>query len=306
MSINEEYTNPSYTVPFLMIIASVSTIPGRVDGLFRVLSALPRQTRRPDRLIVTVSKFYPRMGKAYPDDDKQRITTFLESYPIPAFLMEPEVDVGPVVKLTSVVRYMQNEGLDKEAHRHQIYIFDDDSVPFPPAIEMLSGTHERFRQHHEPLAVYGLMGANDERVEDGSPRPEPTFVHGEFIMNGDYYPVDILGGYRGILYPAEVLFPVPDATPGTPESVGLMQWVQPFLEAHAKENLIAMHDDHIFAYYCRYRGVPHRVIRIPGAEGMIFYEPIENKDGIFNDDRSGRSYELFHEVLRTVYHMHGM
>ena len=276
-----------------MIIASVSTIPGRIDGLLRVLSSLPQQTKRPDLLLITVSDYYPRMKMHYPQADIDRIETFVndEAFSIQTKIVRPSVDIGPVVKLTTAIAYMQEHGLTERADDHQVFIFDDDSVPYPRAIELLQATHLRHTHEQPPLAVYGMMGANEHDLEH-----RPKFLHGEFIQHTDFMPVDILGGYRGVLYPSKTLFQAGDA-------IGLMDWVEPFVRTHTDEGMIAMHDDHIFSYYCAYRGFPLRVIRLEGANGRLFYEPIDNKDGIFNDATSEKSYQLLHRVLREVYHM---
>lgn len=280
-----------------MIIASVSTIPGRIDGLLRVLSWIPQQTQRPDILLITISDFYPRMKKAYPIDDRQRLETFLSTFSIPSRIMVHDVDIGPAVKLLSAIRFIEEDvSLLSRVEDHEIFIFDDDSIPYPRAIQLLRSMYKRYEQYL-PHAVYGLMGANDQHLDH-----RPKFLHGEYIISGDYLPVDIMGGYRGVLYPAHLLFGKEDAH--NPKNYpGLKDWIQPFLQEHRKENLIAMHDDHMFAYYCRSRGIELRVIRLEGSNGNLFYEPIDNQDGIFNDAYSEESYKILHRVLREQYHM---
>lgn len=274
-----------------MIIASVSTIPGRIEGLLRVLSWIPQQERRPDILLVTISDHYPRMKRAYPEEDRKQLESFLASFPIPSRIVVQEVDVGPAVKLLSAMSYLeQDPELMKNVDDHLIFIFDDDSIPYPRAIHLMVNTYENYR-NQPPPAVYGLIGANEHDLDK-----RPKFLHGEYLVSGDYLPVDIMGGYRGVLYPAGILF-------GKGDVLGLREWIQPFLEEHRVHNLIAMHDDHMFSYYCRYRGVELRVIRLAGANGRLFYDPISNQDGIFNDAFSEQSYQLLHRVLRERYHM---
>jgi len=124
--------------------------------------------------------------------------------------------------------------------------------------------------------VYGIMGVIER---DG----KPMFVHGEFVQN-NYVCVEVLGGYRGVLYPVQLI------------QEGLKEWVDTFIIEHEKRDLIAMHDDHIFSYYCQKNKIEMRVIHIPNANGRLFYQPISNQDGIFNDNNSEISYKLIQQI----------
>jgi len=256
-----------------MIIASVSTIPNRINGLLRVLESILYQSHRPNLVMISISKYYPRMKKSYPIDDYQELCNYLKTYSIPTKVIETEVDIGPVVKLLSPLQYL--DSLSSHSYTH-IFIFDDDSVPYKHAIHLL---HQSFKKCGD--AVYGLMGVNDTHLDI-----RPKFIHGEFIQHLDYVSTDILGGYRGVLYPIHLLST-------------LEEWVKPFLNAHHQRDMIAMHDDHIFAYYCQSKNIERRVITIENGNGMLFYEPIQNDDGIFNDTQSGDSYNLIQTILKS-------
>lgn len=266
-----------------MYIASVSSIPGRLSSLMNVLERFKSQTRVVDKILITIAKYYPRLKKEYPEEDVKVLETYLSSYPIPNQVMYVDVDIGPSVKLTVPLQYLEaDHGVLDTDCEDVIIIFDDDSVFYERGVELLSEA-----QKNDPDGVYGLMGV----IEAGDPT-KPQFVHGEFV----HYPfidVDVLGGYRGVLYPVKHLVHENNGA----NRMGLVDWVHLFIEAHQQKNLIAMHDDHIFAYYCKYRGIPKRVVRIPEANGRLFYEPIGNTDGIFADTNSETSYKMIQEIV---------
>lgn len=271
-----------------MYIGSVSTIPGRLSSLLNVLGRFKEQTTKPDILLVTIAKYYPRLDKEYPKEDVKVLETFLESYPIKSEIMYVDVDIGPSVKLTVPLQYLN--GLKSIPTKEDvIIIFDDDSIFYERGVELLIETYNR-----DQNAVYGLMGV----IENGDPS-KPQFVHGEYVYDG-YVGVDVLGGYRGVLYPVHLL--VNDCLhENETDKLDLIHWVDMFVEAHRAKGLIAMHDDHIFSHYCTYRQIPKRVIRIPDANGRLFYEPIGNTDGIFADRNSEISYKMIHDIVETIY-----
>jgi len=260
-----------------MIIASVSTIPGRLEGLMTVLEKFQMQTKRPDKLLVIVAKYYPRMDRGYPEEDKNRLIEYLSKYSIPNELIVLDKDIGPSVKLTVPLKYLEDLSDSKSNNDDVIFIFDDDSIPYVHAIEFL---YDMYQKHGD--AAWGLMGVSQDEEE------QPKFLHGEFIQDRDFMTVDVLGGYRGVLYPVHIF------TNGEPS---LKKWLTPFLDRHEQENLIAMHDDHLFAYYCQYKNIERRVIRLQNGNGYLFYEPLSNTDGIFNDERSGKSFELITQIM---------
>ena len=268
-----------------MYIGSVSTIPGRLMSLLNVLDKFKNQARKPDMLLITIAKYYPRLEREYPKDDLKTLEQYLATYPLENQIMYVDLDVGPSVKLTVPLQYLSSR---KVLHNHPsedaIIIFDDDSVFYEKGVELLVNAHQQ-----DPNAVYGLMGV----IENGDPT-KPQFVHGEFVPYG-YMNVDVLGGYRGVLYPFKLL----QRQDVNDEKLDLVHWVDVFIEAHKSKGLIAMHDDHIFAYYCTYRDIPKRVIHIPGGNGKLFYEPIGNNDGIFADKNSETSYKMIQEIVSS-------
>jgi hypothetical protein len=177
-------------------------------------------------------------------------------------------------------------------------IFDDDSVLYEHAIDLCWNT---WKSNGD--AVYGLMGVIENEGDNTDAPPKPQFVHGEFLMNVGYYSVDVLGGYRGVLYPLHLLFQASCSSlfsTTLEKRYDLAEWVNFFVEEHHDHNLLAMHDDHIFAYYCKYHNLDRRVVFIPNAQGNLFYEPIGNTDGIFNDTNSEKSYQLVQKTYSKL------
>ena len=247
-----------------MIITSVSTIPGRTWSLLRVLEQLKNQTHWPDVLLVTVSDFYPRMNKYFDKNDLNVIKTFLDGLPFETHLIERETDIGSTVKLLSPLDFSRSKD-------DLIVIFDDDSILYNRAIEIMV---KNYKQHG--YGVYGIMGIKSSQ-----------YVHGEALRELPYdnVEVDLIGGYRGVLYPVNSLG----------DKKQFHNWIDMFIEEHTKQGIIAMHDDNIFAYYAKRYEIPRRVCKID--EPGWFYFPIENHDGIMADEYSGKSLELTHKIL---------
>ena len=166
-----------------MIISSVITVPDRTDDFIKTLDELLLSTIIPDFLYVSISRFYPRLNKSINESDIEKISEKLKNYPIKNRIVFYDQDIGPCLKLLTPLKEHNLQSDD------QILIFDDDNGLFPTAIECLKNIHDKCGSD----SVYGIMG-----VKNGQ------FVHGEFV-DGDYHTVDLLGGYRSILYPANIL-----------------------------------------------------------------------------------------------------
>ncbi len=258
-----------------MIIASISTIPGRLNSLIKVLESLLIQTTLPSFLYISVSDFYPRSNKYYPKEDLEQLNLYLTTYPIPNKIVSYEKDIGPTVKLITPLmdssESQRDDSLRSEPLRGDfIFTLDDDTPIYERTIETLL---QAYNKHKD--SVYGLSGARQER-----------FIHAEYLPeNYDYFEVDILGGYRGVLYPKHLIF-----------KEDFYSWVQMFIDDSKKHNLIAMHDDHIFSYYFKYKKIPRRVSNSPFTKEFK-YNPINNTDGIFKDDNTQNSFKILKETL---------
>jgi hypothetical protein len=165
-----------------MIICSISTIPGRFNSLLIVLNSLIDQTVKPDLIVITISKYYPRSGKSYPEDDLKQLKNLESTFSIPVKIIEREKDIGPTVKLISPLGEL--ELCDDDL----IIIADDDNVLYKETIRLLVEGYKKYG-----TAVYGIMGKIGEHI----------YVHGEKVKS-DYQCVELLGGYRGVLYPVKI------------------------------------------------------------------------------------------------------
>ena len=251
-----------------MIIASIVTIPGRLESLIYVLNDLLKQSLQPDLLFVSVSNFYPRSGKHYPGEHLDYLIKFLEDYPISNRLIKYENDIGPTLKLITPLRELSDERLNKDDTF--IFTFDDDTPLYERTIESLLQAYNKNKG-----AVYSFSGTREGR-----------FLHAELLPHDyDYFEVDVVGGYRGVLYPTYLI-----------NKMEFYTWVEMFIASSKKHNLIAMHDDHIFSYYFKYKRIPRRVSNSPFNKEFK-YTPISNTDGIFNDSNTNTSVEITRNTL---------
>lgn len=203
-----------------MIIVSISTIPNRLESLLLVLKSLENQTKKLDKVIITISNYYPRSNKFWKKKDLIRLNNFISDFSIQVIIHKNQLDPGPVSKLTSVLNYTSIDDL--------IITFDDDVIPYNRSIEMLYNSWLK-----NPDSIYGLMGVRDN-----------NFIHTENIPNDyDYFVVDILGGYRCVIYARKFI------------QDDFQEWIDEIQFLHNEKDLIPMHDDHIFSYYFKYKGI---------------------------------------------------
>jgi hypothetical protein len=267
-----------------MIIGSISTIPGRVDSLIVILDRLLNSTIYPDILLITVADYYPRMNKFYSSEEMVKLLSYISSYKINTKIVYQDIDIGPIVKLKSGLDYLnklyqeQSDG-NKEIFNQNdvIIIIDDDSGLYEKTIELLSNSYKKYGD-----AIYGIMGKIGKEV----------YIHGEFVKE-DYKNVDLLGGYRGVLYPVHLL------TQKTNKNLSFINWIDMFIKEHKKKNLVAMHDDDIFYYWAKYNNYERRVVKVEcNIPNTIFYNPITNTNGIFNDENCNSSLQLIENILK--------
>jgi hypothetical protein len=257
------------------IVGSVSSIPTRLDSLIFVLNDMLKQTRKMDFLYVSIAKYYPRSKLTYPEDKINELKTFLSSYPIPNELIIYENDIGPTVKLLTPLKYfnINNHKNINSIENVGILTFDDDTPVQHTTIEALLLSYLK-----NPNAAYSFSGAREGR-----------FLHAELLpQDYDYFEVDVVGGYRGVLYPMSIFT--------QNNKYEFYRWVEMFMNDSKKHGLIAMHDDHIFSYYLKYKGIPRRVSNSPFNKNFT-YTPIANTDGIFNDENTHSSFNILKQTL---------
>ncbi len=247
-----------------MIIASISTIPGRLESLITVLENLTKQSLKPDFLIVSVSKYYPRSKKSYPQENLDFLNQFLSSYSIQNKLITYENDVGPLLKLVTPLRFYNFNEDDF------IFTLDDDTPLYDKTIESLFLAYMKNKN-----AVYAFSGTRQDR-----------FLHAELLPeNYDYFEIDVVGGYRGVLYPVNLI-----------NKKELFEWLDLFINSCAKHSTIPMHDDHIFSYYFKYKNIPRRVSNSPFSKNFS-YTTIPNEDGIFNDKTTQENMKIIKDTI---------
>jgi hypothetical protein len=247
-----------------MIVASVCTIPGRSSSLLAVLTDLLKQSMLPDLLLVSASEYYPRGKKYLQDEELSRIKEFLEDYPIPSQVVFTTLDEGPCRKLLTPL----NHPLVKR--NDLILILDDDALLASRAIESLFNAYMKSGK-----AVYCVMGGRSGR-----------FMHQERIPeNFDYFVVDIAGGYRGVLYNAEMF------------EKDFEIYLREMMNAHKRMNMIAMSDDHIFSYYFKMKGIERRVAKPMQLSTELDYHSVPNTDGIMQDPDAGVSMEIIRKYF---------
>ena len=149
----------------------------------------------PDIIIITIANYYPRLNKFYSSDEMSKLLSFLSTYPINSKIVYQDLDIGPVVKIKSALDYWTKLKDDTpKGNRNEkedvIIIVDDDSGLYEKSIELLT---ESYINNGD--AIYGIMGKIGKDI----------YVHGEFVKDGEYRSVDLLGGYRGVLYPIHLL-----------------------------------------------------------------------------------------------------
>lgn len=260
-----------------MIVCSISTIPDRLESLTTILTRLLKSTKYPDIIIITIANYYPRLNKFYSSDEMSKLLSFLSTYPINSKIVYQDFDIGPVVKIKSALDYWINLKDDKNEKEDVIIIIDDDSGLYEKSIELLT---ESYINNGD--AIYGIMGKIGKDI----------YVHGEFIKHDrEYESVDLLGGYRGVLYPIHLLL--------KKKEIMFNDWLDIFVKEHKKRKLIAMHDDDIFYYWAKYNKIERRVVKVPcDIPNFIYYNPIKNKNGIFDDIDCNVSLEIIEKVLK--------
>ena len=247
-----------------MIIASICSIPDRLNSLITVLENIKSQSVKPDILYVSISKYYPRSKKLYSEEILFSLKSYLDTYSISNKLIIYENDIGPTLKLITPLRFHTYNPEDF------IFTFDDDTPLYERTIETLLLAHNKDRN-----AVYALSGARQNK-----------FFHAEMLPEDyNYFEIDIVGGYRGVLYPVYLI-----------DKSALFKWIDMFVDTCSKNKSIPMHDDHIFSYYFKHQNIPRRVSNSPFSK-QFNYTTIPNEDGIFKDENTTQNMDLIKNTL---------
>lgn len=284
-----------------MIIGSVILLPEREHHLVQVLSAMKQFVLKPDYIIITICTNYPRLAAAnktctISDDAFAILKAFL--YDESIFVCDTEVepsdfkhqleflerdtsirqqlppikihlldsDPGPVAKLMVPMLYAATTDL--------IFTFDDDVILWPEALKGLYSYHINCNDS----VVFCNSGVSYDRA----------FIHGEHLTSNCWQSVHVVGGYRGVLYPAKWLL-----------DGRFDKWIQFFLTEFAKVGILMMHDDHLFSYFFDYIGVQKCVVSVHPKTNGLNLQFIETTNGIFQDRQ-------VYEAIQLFYHVHEM
>lgn len=256
-----------------MIIASVVTIPDRISLLVEALNSIIESTLRPDFVYVSISKFYPRLQQSISTNDLQILQDYLSQFEIPNKLVVYDQDIGPVMKFLTP---LTDHELTPQDH---VLIFDDDVGMFKDGIRVLKQCADTCGWD----AGYGLIGVGFE---------SKWYLHGEYIQSGDYFPIKLIGGYRGCLYPVAAF-----------NLEHLKEYFFWIVNEFKNLGTIPLHDDHIISAYCLKNNIPLRLANIkeklgdpPGSE--LYYKAKETSNGIMQSPDKDQNWALLFNILR--------
>jgi hypothetical protein len=256
-----------------MIIASVVTIPDRIQLLIEALNSILVSTQRPDFLYVSVAKWYPRLKKSILTEELNILTDYLDSFEISNKLVQYDEDIGPLMKFLTP---LENHEITNQDH---ILIFDDDVGMFPDGIRLLKGCADLCGWH----GGYGFIGVGFD---------SNWYLHGEYIQGGEYFQLKLIGGYRGCLYPVAAF-----------DIENLKEYFWWIINEFKNRGSIPLHDDHIISAYCLNNNIPLRLVNIkeklgdpPGSE--LYYTSKETSNGIMQSPDKDQNWVWLFEILR--------
>ncbi|UHD14526.1 hypothetical protein [Thiocapsa bogorovii] len=155
----------------MRVVVSLTTIPGREAMLSRAVDSILRQTSPPDAIYLWLPE--ERFGP----------TARLPSFP--GVVVRAGLDLGPAMKLLPT--------LEVETDPETLLIPVDDDIEYPPElIEKLVATSTLLPEH-----AIGFTGWSLEERPDG---PAIRHWNEQEPSAGMLQPVQVLEGYRGVLY----------------------------------------------------------------------------------------------------------
>lgn len=249
-----------------MIYASIILLPNRIDGFKQLLQELPNYSI--DFLYIHLCKFYTRLNMSFPVPELVELYQALHNYPLKYRILTHHHDIGPCLKIYGLLPEIDVIN----ANNNYILLLDDDTIHHPSIMKQLCS-------YNPQNCVVGCMGVN-----------APHFIHGEYVQ--DPVEVRVLGGYRGILYPTEIILKL---------KTFFKNFVDEIVGVYQQElNTIPLHDDHILASFFRKHGVPLRVIPLQfdgGHDQIPPYRILNNSNGIFQVDSNDKQLALLELFL---------
>lgn len=246
------------------VIVSMTTIPSRLPFVGATLECILGQSFTDFNLHLYIPRVCRRNNERY------EVPDYLAGYGDRLNICRIDTDYGPATKLLGP---LQTILADASPEGDWIITVDDDVLLERHAIEELVAA-----TRGDSRTVIGFMG-----VSAGD------FIHAETLAaNGaSHASVSILGGYRGVLYPVDVL----DRTLfGDHEA--LDERCGPFLD-----------DDHLIAWNLARRGIPRHVIatRHPGPGYALNLQLLHLPEAITFGTDSGSAVDDCHRALIEYY-----
>jgi hypothetical protein len=250
------------------LTVSMTTIPSRLPLLSTVLEHILSQSCSDFDLRLYLPEFCERTHERY------ELPNYLTEYGHKLKICTTSRDYGPATKLLGPLETIEAKPGEE---RGSVITIDDDVLLEPHAIEELATARARY-----PREVLGFMG-----VSAGH------FIHAETLAANGLCErtVGVLGGYRGILYPLDV---VDQSLLDDYDAV--TDRCRPFLD-----------DDHLFAWNLARRGVPRRVISTshPGPDSGLNIQLLDLPDAITFGPDSGAAVQQSHHCLIDYYQSRG-
>lgn len=241
------------------VVVGLTTIPARVGALGPVLDSIAAQTRKPDELVISVSRISARENKPYPLDELEALAK-----PYGATINVIETDYGPLTKLMGLLlRYpLEVDENDKTL----LITVDDDHAIHPTTVEHLVAGAERYPGQ--------VVACNGLRADFCSRSALPVFRSGVWMRKCPLTAwmglkqgaeINLVMGYGGVAYPRIAFGPsanVPD--------VQMEAWRRK--DSHECVLRLHNHDDLYISTWLDRLGVTKRAW--PFADGTVDHRPL--------------------------------
>lgn len=243
----------------MRVIVSLTTIPSRIGLIKPMIESVLEQTYKPDRFVLWIPS---------------RCLKENSQYVIPPWLSELSVEIGDTVcdygPATKLIPSLQQE----EEPNTRIITLDDDVAYEKHALEEMVQVSETWSD-----MVFGFMGC----------RAGPTYIHAEHLDPAvSWTEVEVLGGYRGIIYRRGLL------------DSSIMRDLLTLLEQGP-----FVCDDQLFSWNLLRRGIKRAVLRTkyPGPKNSLNFRFLGLGGGIYDGEHKLAEESIKH--LEELYDRNG-
>jgi len=248
------------------VIVSFTSIPARMDHLMDVVHNMCRdQTQLPTHVRLYVPPCLHRSNAEYVVP--QALADLQTTYPFFNVVRVPK-DKGPATKVIYALQEFTRPS-------DLVISIDDDIIYHKQFVQEMVAAHATL-----PHSLLGFMGTNP---------PVQAYIHAEFLQrstgsteNRGFYKSKTLGGYRGILYPRNLV---------NDDFFELFETLSELTLTECKS--VIREDDNFVAMYCEHKQIPMHVIGtfFPGnMQSTVWLERLN-----FQFRESGRVDALFGE-----------